>query len=101
MANTFKNYESAAVTTETTVLTGPASTQTIVIGLSIANTTGSEITADVKLNSTFISKTVTIPTGTAFIPIGGDQKVVVEASDTIKVTATGATDVVVSVLEIT
>ena len=39
MANTFKSYLTAGVTTQTTVHTAPSATQTTVIGLSLANTT--------------------------------------------------------------
>jgi len=101
MANTFKSYQSTSVTTEATVLTGPASTQTTVIGLSIANTGASAAAVDVKLNTAYIVKAAPIPVGGALVVIGGDQKLVVEATDTLKVTSDVAADVITSVLEIT
>ena len=101
MANTFKNFSATGVTTETTVYTGPASTQTTIIGLSIANTFTSPANVDVKLNDVFIVKGAPIPVGSSLVPIGGDQKIVVTETDTIKVTSDVTVDIVGSVLEIT
>lgn len=100
MANAFKSYQSTGITTETTVLTGPALTETTVIGLTVANTSASQITASVKLNTAYIVKDAPILVGGSLIAIGGDQKVVVEASDTISVIASDTVDVVTSTLEI-
>lgn len=104
MANSFKSYPVAGVTTETTVYTGPSSTQTTVIGATIANTTASNITCSLTFTSgattVYLVKDATILPGGALVPIGGDQKVVVEAADTIKVSASGAVDVLLSVLEV-
>lgn len=52
MSNTFTRYYQAAVgTTPATLLTAAASTQTTVIGCTIANTTASPITADAYINA--------------------------------------------------
>jgi len=107
MANTFKNYLTANVgTTATTVLTGASGAQTTVIGMTVANTTTSSVTASVTLTSgattVYLVKDATVPAGGSLVPIGGDQKVVVEASDVIQVQSSAATslDVILSVLEI-
>ena len=104
MANTFKSYPSSGVTTETTVYTGPSATQTTIIGMTVANTTSSNITCSVKLDDgttpVFLIKDATILPGGALVPIGGDQKVVIEAGDTLKVSASGSVDTLVSVLEV-
>lgn len=107
MPNTFKNYITANVgTTATTVLTGATGAQTTVIGMTVANTTTSAVTASVTLTSgattVFLVKNASVPVGGALVPVGGDQKVVVEASDVIQVQSSAATslDVIVSVLEI-
>jgi len=100
MANAFKSYQSTSVTTETTVLTGPSATETTVIGLSIANTSSSTATVDVKLNTPYMVKAAPIPVGGSLVVVGGDQKVVVEATDTIKVTSDVTVDVITSTLEI-
>jgi len=106
MANTFKNSVAASVgTSASTLLT--ASTQTTLIGMTIANTSASPITVDVYVtvsaSNYYIVKGATVPTGGALVPIGGDQKVVLETGDAIKVVSSAATsaDVVVSYLEIT
>lgn len=107
MANTFKNYFSKSVgTSAATVYTAPSATQTTVIGLSIANTTSGAVTADVYVTSSgidyYMIKGATIPAGGALIPVGGDQKLVLEATDALKVISSAATslDVICSILEI-
>jgi len=100
MANAFKSYQSTSITTEATVLTGLASTETTVIGLSIANTSSSTAEVDVKLNTAYIVKAAPIPVGGSLVVVGGDQKLVVEATDTIKVTSDVTVDVITSTLEI-
>lgn len=108
MANTFKNYLSKDVgTSPATIYTCPAATQTTVIGFSIANTTTSPITCDAYITSSsvdyYLIKTGVVPVGSSLVIVGGDQKVVLEAADVVKVVTSAATsaDVVFSVLELT
>ena len=96
----FKSFQSTSVTTETTVYTGPAGTETTVIGLSVACTSTSPATASVKLNSAYLVKDAPIPVGGALVVIGGDQKVVIEPTDTLSVISDVNVDVITSVLEI-
>jgi hypothetical protein len=107
MANTFKNSFSKDVgTSAATIYTTPSSTQTTVIGLSIANTTTTSVLGDVYVTSDsvdyYIVKGATIPPGGALVPVGGDQKLVLEAADALKIVSNTASslDVVCSVLEI-
>jgi hypothetical protein len=109
MANTFKNKLTANVgVSPSTVYTSPALTTATVIGVNVANTTANNITVDVQItdNSTsttvYLIKSAIITPGGALVLVGGDQKVVLEPSDYIRVTSSAATsaDVVVSVLEI-
>ena len=112
MANAFKLKTKAggavAANTDQTVYTCPASTETTIIGMSIANIASSQITVDVKLENNdgdniFIIKDAPVPVGGTLIPVGGDQKLVMEASDVLKVqsdTANSA-DTALSILEIT
>lgn len=104
MANYFKSFPTAAVTGETTVYTCPASTETTIIGMTIANTTASSITCSVKFSDgvtpVFLIKDATVLPGGALVPVGGDQKVVLNAADFIAVSASGAADVLLSVLEV-
>lgn len=108
MANTFKNSFSKSVgTSAATVYTAPSATQTTLIGLSVANTTTSPITCDAYITSSavdyFLIKTGVVPVGGSLIIVGGDQKVVLEAADALKVVTSAASsaDVVCSLLEIT
>jgi hypothetical protein len=108
MANTFKNSFSKSVgTSPATVYTAPSLTQTTLIGLSVANTTSSPITCDAYITSSavdyFLIKTGVVPVGGSLIIVGGDQKVVLEAADALKVVTSAASsaDVVCSLLEIT
>ena len=108
MASTFTSYVAKDVgTSPVSLITVPAATVDTVIGLSIANTTAASITADVYITRSavdyYIIKDAAIPTGSTFIMSGGDQKIVLVASDVLKVvtdTATSA-DVIASVLEMT
>jgi len=100
MANTFKNYTSASVGTgETTVMTVAASTTAVTIGLNLANTTASQIAVDVKLGTIYIVKGVPIPANSAISVLDG--KIILETTETIKVTSDTASscDVILSVLE--
>lgn len=101
MANTFKNSTADSVTTETVVYTGPASTQTTAIGMTVANTADVPITATVRLGTTKLVKDAPIAVGGTLVVIGGDQKLVVETGQTISVESTNISDTIVSVLEIT
>ena len=112
MANSFKvktfNGSATGASTAMTIYTCPVSTQTTVIGLTVANITSSQISVDVTLenndgDNVYIVKSAPIPAGGALVPIGGDQKVVLEASDVLKVTSDTANsaDSTLSILEIT
>jgi hypothetical protein len=100
MANAFKSFKNNGITTETIVYTGPALTQSTVIGLSIANTSGTPSYVSVKLNTTHMVMNAPVVNGGALVVIGGDQKVVVEPTDTISVISDNIVDVIISVLEI-
>lgn len=109
MANTFKLVTDTGVgTSAATVHTGAASTETTIIGMSVANIVTSQIEVDVQLENNdgdniYLIKAAPIPVGSSLVVVGGDQKVVMNASDVLKVTSDTATsaDVAVSILEIT
>ena len=119
MANTFKNktFDGSNVSANTDMIpyTAPSSTTTVVIGLTVANTTTSQITATVSLGSDTSNRagandeanqTVELVTN-APIPVGGTlellsgNKVVMETTDTLSLTASGAADIALSIMEIT
>lgn len=100
MANTFKNYVAASVgTSATTVYTVPASTTAVTIGLTVANTTTSQITVDVQAAGVYVVKGAPIPAGSGLSVLDG--KIILEATDTVVVTSDTASsaDVILSVLE--
>lgn len=110
MANTFTRKVSRSIGTSATAVgsyTVGASTQTTVIGLTLANRTGSQVLADVTLNDgsndTYMVKDAPIPAGSSLVVVGGDQKVVLVTNDSIKVTSDTASsiDAIMSILEIT
>ena len=108
MANNFKNYFlKNATTTAANVYAPAAATQATVIGMTIGNTTASPISANVTVVSGgtthFMVQNATISNGGALVPIGGDQKLVLEFGDYIQVqtSAANSADVILSVLEIT
>ena len=93
MANTFKNYflKNATIGANNAYAT-PAATQTTIIGMTI-------VSAGVTY---FLVQNATISNGGALVPVGGDQKLVMEAGDYMQVQTSTANsaDVIVSVLEI-
>jgi len=109
MANAFKLVTDTAVgTSPATVYTCPSSTQTTIIGLNLANIVTSSVQVDVQIENAdgdniYLVKAAPIPIGSSLVAVGGDQKVVLNASDVLKVTSDTASsvDVALSILEIT
>jgi hypothetical protein len=108
MANTFKNQFNKSVgTSAATVYTCPSATATTIIGLTVGNITSSPITCDVYVTSSavdyYLVKGATVPVGGSLVPVGGEQKLVLEATDVLKVVSSAASsaDVIASLLEIT
>jgi hypothetical protein len=115
MANTFKTVTKAGVTSEDVIYTVASSTTTVVLGVMIGNTTTSQITATVTLSSDTTNRAgandeanqdVELVTN-APVPVGGTlellsgNKIVMETTDVLKLTASGAADIAVSIMEIT
>jgi hypothetical protein len=110
MANTFKrkvsrNIGNVAITVGN--LTVGASTTTIVLGLTICNTTAAAVSASCYLNdgslNYYLVAGAPIPGGGSLVVVGGDQKLVLQTNDSIKVISDSASslDVVMSIMEIT
>ena len=104
MANDFKGVQKVNVTTAQTVYTAPGSKDSIILELDIANTTSSAVTASAEVldssagTDAFIVKDAPIPSSGSLQVISG-QKIILETGDSIRVTASGACDVVCSILE--
>ena len=110
MANTFKRKLSRSVGTTLTAIdsyTVASATQVTVIGLVVSNTSSAQVLVDATVNDgtndTSLVKQAPVPSGGALVIIGGDQKVVLETNDSIKVKSDTASsiDAVMSILEIT
>ena len=112
MANSFKNRTLRDVGTTATAVGAAvaASTETTLIGMTIANTTSGVINVTVTLtdnagtpNVTNLVKDAPVPTGGSLVVLGGDQKVCLMTGDIIKVKSNTASsaDVIMSFLEIT
>ena len=95
----FNRYISTGVTAPTAVVTCPANTVMIVIGTTIANTSGVLTSVNIIAGGANILKSVEVEEGSAIVPIGGEQKVVLVTGDSLVVEATEEVDVHVSVLE--
>ena len=115
MANTFKVVTKAGVTSADVIYTVAGSTTTVILGLILGNTTSASINATVTLGTDTANRagannetnqdvelltTTPIP-GNSSLELLSGNKVVMETTDTLSVTGTGATDVVLSIMEIT
>ena len=104
MANDFKNAQAVGVTSVTTIYTAPAAKTSILLELDIANTVNNVVEASVEIFDTsastdaFLVKNAPVPAGGTLQVVAG-QKIILEATDIVKVTATGAVDVVAAILE--
>ena len=110
MANTFTRklqQNVGATTTKIGNYTVAAGTSTVVIGLTVTNTTGSAIQANVFINNgvanTYVVANSPVSSGASLVVVGGDQKIVLVTGDSIYVQSTAATsiDAVMSIMEIT
>ena len=108
MANTFKlkTKASVGVTTEN-VYVVPALTTTTIIGITLANVSGSSINVGVAITRTSaddvnVLKNVPIPQGSSLEVMQGN-KIVLETTDTLTATSdvNGSLDISVTILEMT
>jgi hypothetical protein len=110
MANTFKlktkTGGAIGANTDITVYTTPASTTTVIIGLTIGNLINNSVTTDIKLepvsgDNIHIGKNLPIPSGSSLNALSG--KVVLETGDILKVQSDTANsvDIALSIMEIT
>jgi hypothetical protein len=110
MANTFKRKLSNNIGNTASQIgsyTVGGATTTVVIGLTVTNTTSSALTANVYINdgvaNTSLVTNGPISAGSSLIVVGGDQKVVLESGDSVYVQSSAASslDAVMSIMEIT
>jgi len=115
MANTFKVVTKANVTSADVIYTVAGSTTTVVLGLLLGNTTSGATTATVSLasdtsgragNNDEANQTVELITsvsvpGNSSLELLSGNKIVMETTDALSVTAGASTDVILSIMEIT
>ena len=115
MANTFKVITKAGVTSADVIYTVAGSTTTVVLGLIIGNTTSSSINATITLGTDTANRagannetnqdvelitSAAIPANSSLELMTGN-KIVMETTDTLSVTGSGAVDIALSIMEIT
>lgn len=110
MANTFTRKLSRGVGTTAAAIgsyTVAANTTVVIVGLTVTNTSGSAITANVFINdgaaNTSVVTNAPISSGASLIPVGGDQKMVLLTGDSLYVQSSAASsiDAILSIMEIT
>lgn len=110
MANTFKNKKSRNIGTAPIQIGSyivAANTQSTAIGLTLANVANTTIQVSVSLYDGsvdyFIVKQANIVPGGSLVAIGGNQKLVMETGNSIRISSTlaNSVDAILSVLEIT
>lgn len=106
---TFKRQLSQNVGTSLTKVgnyTVGAGVTTTIIGLVMSNVTGNTISVSATLDNgtvnTYIVKDATLVAGGSLIAVGGDQKIVLQTNDSIRVSSSAASsvDAILSVLEV-
>jgi hypothetical protein len=104
MAQLFTNAVANNVTTVTTVYTAPASTQSVIIGLIVANDSGSDttVTVSVTKSATTVNllTSAPLPAASNLSVLSNNNRLVLATGNSISVTAAANVDVVASVLEI-
>lgn len=111
MASNFKSLLRSGIGTASTVVYSPTTSgiQSTIIGMSVCNTTNTAIEVSVRLvqsgtaNTCFLVRNAVVSTGSTIVPVGGEQKLVIQQNDSLEVSSNTASsaDVIVSVLEIT
>ena len=109
MPNTLKNVQARAVgPAATTLYTTPGSTKTIVIGMTAANIlSNSNVNLDITLKdsaaapSTHVIKNGTIAPGGTLVPMGGEQKVIMEPGNLMQALSSDSDsiDIIMSIVE--
>lgn len=104
MAQTFTNAVANNVTTVTTIYTAPASTTSVVIGLVIANDSGSDTTVTVSAvkgaTTVNLLNTAPLPSGSNLSVLSNNNRLVLLTTNSITVTAAASVDVIASIMEL-
>ncbi len=107
MANLFKSYTKANVGTATSdVYTAPGATTSVIIGLCLANTTATSVSANVLVDKSgaadtvYLAKDLELPDGSLY-EFNAGNKIILESGDKLQIfsSSSSSIDVMVSVLE--
>lgn len=110
MANTFyrKTLANVGLIANTVgSYTVGGSTTSIVLGLTLCNTSGATIAASAFIANgtslTYLVKSAPITAGGTLVVVGGDQKVVLQTNDNVKIVSdsVNSIDAIMSIMEIT
>ena len=105
MAQTFTNAVANNVTTVTTVYTAPSATTGVMVGLLVANDSGTDTTVTVSVTkgatTVNVLNSAPLPAGSNMSVLSNNNRLVLLTGNSISVTAANAVDVVASVLELT
>ena len=104
MAQDFERVLKQNIGTSATEVRAAANSDDAIIGMRFANKSGSTVTVDdtVKNSSTsyYLIKDAPVPSGSSLELLAGN-KIVLEDTDEITLTASGASDITISIMEIT
>lgn len=107
MTSLFKSTITGSIgATTSTVFVASTATSTTLVGLSLANITGSLISASVMLTkgvqTVYLVKSAPVPTGASLVMFGTEEKLIIEPGDAIRVVSSTSTsiDAVLSYIEI-
>ena len=105
MPQTFTNAVANDVTSVTTVYTAPAATTSVIVGLIVSNDSASDTTVTVSAvkgaTTVNLLKDAPVPAGSNMSVLSNNNRLVLLTGNSISVTAANATDVMVSIMEIT
>ena len=105
MPQTFTNAVANNVTTVTTVYTAPSATTSVIVGLIVANDSGTDTTVTVSavkgVTTVNLLKDAPLPTGSNISVLSNNNRLVLLTGNSLTITAAGATDAMASIMEIT
>lgn len=106
MANTFLRKISNNVNTTPTTIgnyTVGANLGAVVIGMSVSNTSASQVFANVMIYNGsveyYIIRNAVVPAEGTLVTVGNEQKVILQTGDSVRASASGNVDVIMSIME--
>lgn len=104
MAQTFTNAVADNVTSVTTVYTAPAATTSVIVGLIVANDSGTDTTVTVSVTkgatTVDLLTSAPLPAASNLSVLSNNNRLVLLTGNSIAVTAANNVDVIASIMEI-